>query len=308
MIKYIALRLFHTIFVIIGITIIVFTLVKLSGDPVLIMLSGTGATEKDLIELRQELGLDKPNVIQYLDYIGKLMIGDFGESIRFKRPALELVLERFVPTLMLTFSSLFFSIILAVPIGIISAVFRKSIIDYICMFFALIGQSIPLYWLGIVLIMYFSVYLGWVPVSGYGSMYHLILPTITLGLYPMARIARLTRSSMLEVLGQDYIITANAKGLSNYTVIIVHALKNASLPVVTIIGLMFGTLLGGAVITETIFTWPGVGLLTIQAIKNRDYTLVQASVLLVSVSFVFINLLVDILYTILDPRIKYTNA
>ncbi len=156
--------------------------------------------------------------------------------------------------------------------------------------------------------MYFSVYLGWVPVSGYGSMHHLILPTITLGLYPMARIARLTRSSMLEVLGQDYIITANAKGLSNYTVIIVHALKNASLPVVTIIGLMFGTLLGGAVITETIFTWPGVGLLTIQAIKNRDYTLVQASVLLVSVSFVFINLLVDILYTILDPRIKYTNA
>ena len=135
--------------------------------------------------------------------------------------------------------------------------------------------------------MFFSVYLGWVPVSGYGSMYHLILPTITLGLYPMARIARLTRSSMLEVLGQDYIITANAKGLSNYTVIIVHALKNASLPVVTIIGLMFGTLLGGAVITETIFTWPGVGLLTIQAIKNRDYTLVQASVLLVSVSFVF---------------------
>ena len=156
--------------------------------------------------------------------------------------------------------------------------------------------------------MYFSLYLGWAPVSGYGSMYHLILPTITLGLYPMARIARLTRSSMLEVLGQDYIITANAKGLSNYTVIIVHALKNASLPVVTIIGLMFGTLLGGAVITETIFTWPGVGLLTIQAIKNRDYTLVQASVLLVSVSFVFINLLVDILYTILDPRIKYTNS
>ena len=153
-----------------------------------------------------------------------------------------------------------------------------------------------------------SVYLRWVPVSGYGSMYHLILPTITLGLYPMARIARLTRSSMLEVLGQDYIITANAKGLSNYSVIIVHALKNASLPVVTIIGLMFGTLLGGAVITETIFTWPGVGLLTIQAIKNRDYTLVQASVLLVSVSFVFINLLVDILYTILDPRIKYTNS
>ena len=307
MIKYIALRLFHTIFVIIGITIIVFTLVKLSGDPVLIMLSGTGATEKDLIELRKELGLDKPNVVQYLDYIGKLMIGDFGESIRFKRPALELVLERFVPTLILTLSSLFFSIILAVPIGIISAIFRNSIIDYICMFFALIGQSIPLYWLGIVLIMFFSVYLGWVPVSGYGSMSHLILPTITLGLSPMARIARLTRSSMLEVLGQDYIITANAKGLSNYTVIIVHALKNASLPVVTIIGLMFGTLLGGAVITETIFTWPGVGLLTIQAIKNRDYTLVQASVLLVSVSFVFINLLVDILYTILDPRIKYTN-
>jgi len=244
-------------------------------------------------------------VVQYLRYIGGVLSGDMGNSLRFKRPALDLVLERLGATALLAIAALVFAVVVAIPVGVLSAVKRNSWIDHFGMVLALLGQSLPLFWLGIMLVLIFAVRLRWFPASGIGSWQHLILPMITLGAYPMARIARLTRSSMLDVINEDYIITARAKGLTGLTVVIRHALRNAALPVVTIVGLMFGTLMAGAVITETIFAWPGVGLLTIQAIQNRDFPLVQAAVLVVSMTFVFVNLGVDLLYAYIDPRIKY---
>lgn len=305
MTAYLIRRLLQAVLVLFGVSIIVFVLVQLAGDPVLLMLSGTAATEQDLQELREELGYNDPAVVQYARYLGGVLRGDMGNSLRFKRPALDLVWERLGATALLAVTSLLFALLVAIPIGVLSAVKRNTWIDHFGMVLALLGQSLPLFWLGIMLVLIFSVRLRWFPPSGIGSWQHLVLPMITLGAYPMARIARLTRSSMLDVINEDYIMTARAKGLKGLTVVVRHALRNAALPVVTVVGLMFGTLMGGAVITETIFAWPGVGLLTIQAIQNRDFPLVQAAVLVVSLSFVFVNLLVDLLYAYIDPRIKY---
>ncbi len=302
---YIVRRLFQSIFVLLGVSIIVFLLVQLSGDPVLQMLAGTAATEEDLQALRTELGYNDPMITQYGRYLVTALQGDLGDSIRYKRPALELVLDRLPATALLAVAALLFALVVAIPVGILSAVRRNTWIDHFGMVLALLGQSIPLFWLGIMLVLVFAVELQWLPPSGSGSWQHLILPAITLGLYPMARIARLTRSSMLDVLQEDYMTTARAKGLRERGVIVTHGLRNAALPVVTIVGLMFGTLMGGAVITETIFAWPGVGLLTIQAIQNRDYTLVLASVLVIAVVLIFVNLITDMIYVYLDPRIRY---
>ncbi len=302
---YIVRRLFQSIFVLLGVSMIVFLLVQLSGDPVLQMLAGTAATEEDLQALRTELGYNDPIVAQYGRYLVTALQGDLGDSIRYKRPALELVLDRLPATALLAVAALLFALVVAIPVGILSAVRRNTWIDHFGMVLALLGQSIPLFWLGIMLVLVFAVELQWLPPSGSGSWQHLILPAITLGLYPMARIARLTRSSMLDVLQEDYMTTARAKGLRERGVIVTHGLRNAALPVVTVVGLMFGTLMGGAVITETIFAWPGVGLLTIQAIQNRDYTLVLASVLVIAVVLIFVNLITDMIYVYLDPRIRY---
>jgi peptide/nickel transport system permease protein len=266
---------------------------------------GTGATQADLEKLRHELGLDQPLPVQYWRFISQAVQGDMGVSLRFRQPALPLVLERLPATIQLAVSSLLLALIVALPIGVLSAIYPRSWVDRVAMTIALIGQSVPLFWLGIMLVLVLSVAWQLFPPGGYGTWQHLVLPTLTLGALPMARIARLTRSSMLEVVHQDYMTTARAKGLSEPRVIIAHGLKNAALPVVTVVGLMFGTLLGGAVITETIFAWPGVGLLSVQAIQNRDFPLVQAAVLVVSFNFIFINLLVDLFYAYLDPRIKY---
>ncbi len=305
MTRYLVRRLFQSIFVLLGVSIVVFLLVQMSGDPVLQMLAGTAATEADLQALRAELGYDDPLFVQYGRYLLTALQGDLGDSIRFKRPALELVLDRLPATALLAVTSLFFALVVAIPIGILSAVRRNTWIDHLGMILALLGQSIPLFWLGIMLVLIFAVELNWLPPSGAGSWQHLILPAITLGAYPMARIARLMRSSLLDVLQEEYMTTARAKGLRERSVIMTHGIRNAALPVVTIVGLMFGTLMGGAVITETIFAWPGVGLLTIQAIQNRDYTLVQASVLVISVIFIFVNLITDVIYVYFDPRIRY---
>ena len=305
MTSYLIRRLLQSIFVLLGVSIIVFVLVQLSGDPVLQMLAGTAASEEDLQLLRQELGYDDSILVQFGRYLGTALRGDLGDSIRFKRPAVDLVFDRLPATALLAGSSLLFALILAIPIGILSAVRRNTWIDHLGMVLALLGQSIPLFWLGIMLVLVFAVELNWLPPGGAGSWKHLILPMITLGAYPMARIARLMRSSLLDVLQEEYMTTARAKGLSERTVIVAHAVRNAALPVVTIVGLMFGTLMGGAVVTETIFAWPGVGLLTIQAIQNRDYTLVQASVLVISVIFIFVNLITDVVYVYFDPRIRY---
>ncbi|MCB0046563.1 MAG: ABC transporter permease [Caldilineaceae bacterium] len=305
MLNYLIRRLLQSIFVLLGVSIVVFILVQLSGDPVLQMLAGTAATEEDLQALRTELGYNDPLIVQYGRYLLSALQGDLGESLRFKRPALELVLDRLPATALLAVTSLFFALIVAVPVGILSAVRRNTWIDNFGMILALLGQSIPLFWLGIMFVLVFSVELRWLPPSGAGSWRHLILPAVTLGAYPMARIARLMRSSLLDVLQEEYMTTARAKGLRERSVVVTHGVRNAALPVITIVGLMFGTLMGGAVITETIFAWPGIGLLTIQAIQNRDFTLVQASVLVVSVIFIFVNLITDITYVYFDPRIRY---
>jgi peptide/nickel transport system permease protein len=303
--SYVIRRLLQSIFVLLGVTIIVFILVQMAGDPVLIALAGTAATEEDLQQLRDELGYNDPLLVQYLRYMSHAVRGDMGKSLRFKQPALDLVLERIPATMQLAVSSLLFALVIAVPVGVLSAVKRHTWMDHLGMLLALLGQSIPLFWLGIMLVLLFAVQLRWFPPGGAGSWKHLVLPAITLGAYPMARIARLMRSSLLEVINQEYVTTARAKGLGEFVVITRHAMRNAALPVVTVVGLMFGTLMGGAVVTETIFAWPGVGLLTIQAIQNRDFPLVQAAVLIVSVTFIFVNLSVDLLYAYLDPRIRY---
>jgi len=302
---YILKRLFHSIFVLVGISLVVFIILHLTGDPAALLMP-MDATPEQVAQFRKEMGFTDPVIVQYWRFFKGTLRGDFGQSFRHSQPALDLVLERMPATIQLTLAALFLALVIAVPVGIISAIKRNSILDHIGMTGALLGQSTPVFWLGIMLILIFSVTFQIFPSSGRGEIQHLVLPAITLGMFSMARTARMMRSSMLEVLGQDYIKTAKAKGLAPGIVILKHALKNASIPVVTIVGMELGTLLGGAVITETIFAWPGVGRLAIQAIYNRDYPVVQASVFLLASIFVLVNLIVDLIYTYLDPRVKLT--
>jgi ABC-type dipeptide/oligopeptide/nickel transport system permease component len=300
---YILKRLFHSIFVLVGISMVVFVILHLTGDPAALMMP-MDATPEQVAQFRKEMGFTDSLPIQYWRFFKGTLLGDFGNSFRHSQPALGLVLERMPATIQLTFAALIIALMIAIPVGVVSAIRRNSILDHIGMTGALLGQSMPVFWLGIMLILIFSVTLQWFPSSGRGEIQHLVLPAITLGMFSMARTARMMRSSMLEVLGQEYVRTAKAKGLAPQVVILKHALKNAAIPVVTIVGMELGTLLGGAVITETIFAWPGVGRLAIQAIYNRDYPVVQAAVFILASIFVLINLLVDIIYTYLDPRVK----
>ncbi len=300
---YILKRLFHCIFVLIGISVVVFIILHLTGDPAALLMP-MDATPEQVAQFRKEMGFTDPLLVQYWRFFKGTLRLDFGLSFRHSQPALDLVLERMPATIQLTITAMIIAMIIAVPVGIISAIRRNSILDHIGMTGALLGQSTPVFWLGIMLILVFSVTFQWFPSSGRGTLEHLILPAVTLGMFSMARTARMMRSSMLEVLGQEYMKTARAKGLSPRMVILKHALKNALIPVVTIVGMELGTLLGGAVITETVFAWPGVGRLAVQAIYNRDYPVVQAAVFLLASIFVLVNLIVDILYTYLDPRVK----
>lgn len=302
---YIIRRLFQSVFVLLGVSIIVFALVYATGDPVAIILSGSNASQADITKLRDELGLSDPAPVQYARFLGRAVQGDLGLSLRFRQPALRLVLDRLPATVQLAIAAMILALVTAIPLGVLAALYPRTWVDSLCMGIALIGQSVPLFWLGIMLVLIFAVQFQWFPAGGAGTWRNMVLPTVTLGLLPMARIARLVRSSMLDVLRQDYMTTARAKGLREQRIILGHGLRNAALPVITVTGLMFGTLLGGAVVTETIFAWPGVGLLTIQAIQNRDYPLVQASVLVIAINFIAINLIVDILYAYFDPRIQY---
>jgi ABC-type dipeptide/oligopeptide/nickel transport system permease component len=300
---YILKRLFHSIFVLVGISLVVFIILHLTGDPAALLMP-MDATPEQVAQFRQEMGFNDPIVVQYWRFFKGTLRGDFGQSFRHSQPALELVMERMPATIQLTLAAMVIALLVAIPVGIISAIRRNSLLDHIGMTGALLGQSTPVFWLGIMLILIFSVTIQWFPSSGRGEIQHLVLPAITLGMFTMARTARMMRSSMLEVMGQEYMKTAKAKGLNPGTVILKHALKNAAIPVVTIIGMELGTLLGGAVITETIFAWPGVGRLAVQAIYNRDYPVVQAAVFLLASIFVLVNLVVDLLYTYLDPRVK----
>jgi ABC-type dipeptide/oligopeptide/nickel transport system permease component len=263
------------------------------------------ATVEELQALRHELGLDEPLAIQYVRFLRGAASGDFGLSFRHQQPALDLVLERLPATLELALASLALSMAVAIPLGIVAALYRGRLLDALAMAFAVVGQATPYFWMGIMLILVVSVELGWLPTSGRGGLDHLILPAVTMATHLAASLARLTRTSMLEVLGQHYLNTARAKGLSERRVIWEHALKNAAIPIITLIAVQFGTLLGGSIVTEMIFAWPGVGRLAVQSIFARDYPVVQASVFILALSFVAINLAVDLLYGWLDPRIRY---
>lgn len=287
-----------------GVATVVFFIARLTGDPVSLMVP-PDATVAQEDALRHSLGLDKPLIVQYGIFISQVVHLNLGESLRYNQPTLQLVAERLPATLELAGAALAFSLIVAIPAGILAAVKRGSFIEGIAMLVALLGQSMPAFWIGILLIMLFAVHWTIFSASGMGGFSHLVLPAITLGLYLMAMVTRLLRTSLIDSLSADYIRTAKAKGLSGWKVIIKHALRNSSLPVVTVVGLEIGSLLGGSVVTETVFAWPGVGQLLVQAIYNRDYPLVQGAVLVLAGIFVIINLLVDVVYVILDPRIHY---
>jgi peptide/nickel transport system permease protein len=297
-------RFLQSLLVLLGISFVVFGILYLTGDPTLVLLP-PDATAEDVQRFREAMGFNDPFFVQYGRFLRGALRGDFGQSIRHGEPAFDLVVERMPATFELAGAALLIALALAIPAGIVSAVRRNTSIDYISTVVALLGQSMPTFWLGIMLILLFSVQFNLLPSSGRGTLEHLVLPAITLGLFTTARITRLTRSGMLEVLNQDYIRTARAKGVGDPPVVWKHALKNAAIPIVTIVGLELGTLLGGSVITETIFAWPGVGRLSVQAINNRDYPVVQAAVFLLASTFVLVNLFVDIVYTYLDPRIRF---
>ena len=303
MLEFVARRLLHTALVAVGVVTLVFVALRLSGDPAASMLPGDASVD-ELRDLRHALGLDRSVPVQYVAFLRDAVRGDFGESIRHQQPAFGLVLERLPATLELAFAALVLAVVVALPLGIVAALHRGRVVDVVAMGFAVVGQATPYFWMGIMLILVVSVELAWLPTSGRGDWRHLILPAVTLGTHFAAAIARLTRTAMLEVLGQQFVTTARAKGLGERRVVLAHALKNAAVPVVTLVGLQFGTLLGGAVVTETIFAWPGVGRLAVQSIFVRDYPVVQAGVLVLALVFVALNLLVDLLYGALDPRIR----
>jgi ABC-type dipeptide/oligopeptide/nickel transport system permease component len=302
---FIGRRLAQAVLVVFGVSLVVFFVIRLSGDPTYLMLP-PNATDDDRARFARELGLDRPLPVQYAVFIRRAVAGDFGRSLRYNQPALGLVLERLPATLELAAAALVVSLVVAIPAGVISAVRRNTSADNLTMLGALFGQSMPVFWLGILLILVFSVRLDMFPTSGRGTFAHLVLPAITLGLYSTARVTRLVRAGMLEVISQDYVRTAWAKGLAARVVIYKHALRNTLIPVVTIVGLELGTLLGGAVITETVFAWPGVGRLAVTAIFQRDYPVVQAAVCITAIVFVLSNLFVDMIYGWLDPRIRVT--
>ena len=289
--------------VVFGVSIIVFLMTFLSGDPAVLMLP-IDATSEEVEALREAMGLNDPLLVQYARFISKAVKGDFGYSIRHREPALRLVIERLPATIELSLAGMAIALCTGIPLGILAATRRQSFTDLSAMGIALLGQSMANFWLGIMLIYVFAVRLRILPSFGRGGWRHLALPAVTLATRLVAILTRMTRSTMLEVLGEDYIRTARAKGLKQRVVLVRHALRNALIPIVTIIALQLGALMGGTVIIETVFTWPGVGLLTVHAIYNRDYPLVQASVFILALSFVVFNLFADIVYGMLDPRVR----
>lgn len=306
MAAYLLRRLSQMVPVVFGITLIVFLLVRASGDPVALMLGDDGTPEQ--IELmRRALGLDQPWWVQYGAYLGNLLQGDFGMSLRFRnQPAFDIVVERLPATLQLAGAALAVAVAISLPAGILSATTRNRWPDRLASALSVLGQAMPNFWLGIMLILVFAVQLGWFPVSGRGTLAHLVLPAVTLGTAMAALLTRLMRSSLLEVLNQDYVRTATAKGLTRGTVLSKHALRNALLAYVTVLGLQTAGMLAGAVVTEQVFAWPGIGLLAIQAINSRDMAVIQTVVIVASLVVMFVNLAVDVVYSLIDPRIQYS--
>ena len=307
MLNYLGARLFTALIVVFGVMTIVFMLIHIvPGDPVEVML-GESAQAADREALRETLGLNLPLSTQWVNYINGLLHLDLGTSLHSKRPVIDVLAERIPATSLLAGTSILIALIIALPLGVLAAVRKGSIWDRLAMTFSMLGVAIPNFWMGPILILVFSLWLGWFPVSGDDQILSLVLPAVTLGTALAAILSRMIRASLLEVFNEDYIRAANARGLLPSTVIWKHALKNAALPVVTILGMQLGALLAGAVITETVFSWPGIGQLTIDAIQKRDYPVIQSCVLLISLSYVFINLLTDLAYAYLDPRVSLSE-
>lgn len=309
MYKFILKRLLFLIPVLIGVTFVVFVILSLApGDPVLVVL-GDGATDEAIVQMREELGLNDPLLVRYVKYIGNVLQGDFGKSYKTRLSVSDQILSRFPNTILLASSSMLLAVLLGIPLGILSAKKQYTLLDNATTVLSLISVSMPNFWLGLLLVILFALNLGWLPSQGMAEgglalFKSLIMPTVTLGTGCMAHIMRMTRSSMLETIHQDYISTARAKGIKESQVTTRHMLKNALIPIITLAGLQFGNLLGGSMLTETIFSWPGVGRYMLDSIKTKDTPAILGAVILMSVSFTVVNLLVDILYAFVDPRIK----
>jgi ABC-type dipeptide/oligopeptide/nickel transport system permease component len=300
-------RLLHAVFVVWGVVTVVFFLVRLTGDPAAFLVDQT-ATQEEIAHVRRLLGLDRPLLAQYADFLRAVPRGDFGTSIQGRRPAMAVVLEHFWPaTVELALAALVLSTVVAIPLGVLSATHRNGALDHLSRVASLLLQSMPAFWLGLMLILTFAVLLGGLlPAYGAGTLRHLLLPALTLAAAPLAQNVRLIRSGMLEVLHQDYVRTARAKGVGERGVVYRHALRNAALPVITVTGLSLGFMLSGAIVVETVFSWPGMGRLIVQAVPGRDFPVIQAGVFVFGLVFVGINLVVDVLYSIVDPRVRLT--
>ena len=305
MTRYVILRLLWIVPVVLGVSLIVFTIMKMVPGDVAQVIAGTDGTAEDVELIRRDLGLDRPVYEQYLTFLWRSLQGDFGRSAVTKRPVIEEISSRIGPTAELAIASFAVAIVLGLATGIVSATHRYTIWDNIATLISLIGVSMPVFWLGLMLMLLFSVTLGWLPSSGAGSLSQLVLPALALGSASTAIIARQTRSGLLEVLGQDYVRTARAKGLTERAVLVKHALKNALIPTITVAGLQVGYLMGGAVLAETVFARPGLGRLLVESIAQRNIPVVQTTIMLLSITFVLVNLVVDLLYVKLDPRIQY---
>lgn len=302
--RYIVRRVLQMLVSLLLLSIVVFILVRLSGDPVILMIP-VDATPEMEAGVRHDLGLDKPMPVQYLYFLRNVLKGDFGRSYNWRQPAFDVVIGRLPATLQLSAAALLLALMVGIPLGVLAAVKRGSVWDWGARVLALAGQALPGFWVGIMLILVFSVSLGWLPTSGREGPLHFIMPTVTLGLFPIAAITRLNRSSMLNVLSADYIKNFRLLGAPERVILFKHALKNAAIPVVTYAVLLFGALLRGAVITETVFAWPGVGRLSVQAVLLRDFPTIQAVILMVGAMILTLNLTLDVLYAYLDPRIRY---
>lgn len=306
MAKYFAQRLVGLLLVVLGVATVVFFAIRIAGDPVALLV-GQNASAEDIERLRRSLGLDQPLLVQYVRFLQGAMTFDLGQSLRYRQPVVDLIAAALPTTVQLTVTAMVLAIIVALPTGILAALRPGSLVDLGAMSVAVVGQAMPVFWLGILLILVFSVGLRWFPTGGWGSPENFVLPTLALGTYATARISRLVRSGMVEVLSQDYIRTARSKGISEVRIVLRHALKNAAIPVVTVIALEFGALLGGAVITETIFAIPGLGRLAVSSVFSRDYPVVQGVVFVAAIAVSVVNLSVDLFYTYLDPRIRLSR-
>ncbi|MEX2534786.1 MAG: ABC transporter permease [Trueperaceae bacterium] len=304
MTTYLIRRLGHSLLSLIAITLVVYMMLNASGDPATLLLPDTASAEA-IAQVRRTLGLDAPLYLRYFRFLGNAVTGDLGDSFIYRQPALDIVLAHVPATAQLAFAGMAVALLISIPLGVVAARNHGRAIDKVVLGIALLGQSVPVFWLGMLAIMVFSVFLGWLPTGGRGTIWHFVLPGLTLGWFANGLIARLVRSCMLEVLNQDYIRTAHSKGLADTVVVLKHALRNAAIPVVTVAGLQLAAMMGGTVVTEIVFAWPGVGRLTLDSISGRDYPVAMAAILFIAFVFIIVNFLVDMLYTMIDPRVKF---